>query len=414
MSHEPPPTHAEMRAGLSAEWEGVQSGGRLRQRQVIDSPDDRVISVRGPGGRQRLVNWASNDYLGNANRLTVKNAASRALRRFGAGAGAARLLAGGLAVHRQCEQRLARFLNTQDALLTTTGFQANLAAVVALTSDPEDVIILDRACHASTYDGVRLATGTFLRFRHNDLEDLARQLDRTSGARRRLVCIEAVYSMDGDEAPVAAIAALCRARGALLLVDEAHAVGVFGPGGRGLCAEVGVVPDLLIGTCSKSLGAQGGFLAGDAELIGLAVNRGRSFIYSTAAVPAAVGATLGALEELIAHPEWPTELIARAIALRAAVRATGWEIPEGRSPIIPLMVGNEANAIELAAQLRALGHYAPAIRPPTVPEGACRLRLTLTMAHTEADRRRLVVALSSLRSTSGERGAGSGVKTGLS
>jgi 8-amino-7-oxononanoate synthase len=355
-----------------------------------------------------LVNWASNDYLGNANRLTVKNAASRALRRFGAGAGAARLLAGGLAVHRQCEQRLARFLHTADALITTTGFQANLAAVVALTSDPEDVIILDRACHASTYDGVRLATGTFLRFRHNDLEDLARQLERTSGARRRLVCVEAVYSMDGDEAPLARIAALCREHGALLLVDEAHAIGVFGPGGRGLCAEAGVVPDLVIGTCSKALGSQGGFLAGDADLIGLAVNRGRSFIYSTAAVPAAVGATLGALDELMAHPEWPAQLVERAIALRVALRAAGWDVPPGRSPIIPLIVGDEAMALDLATRLRSLGHYAPAIRPPTVPEGACRLRLTLTLAHSEADRRRLVAALSSVRSTS----EGGGSRTG--
>ena len=385
-----------IRAGLRQELAELTGLGRLRQRPVIDSPADRVIQLREGGARRTLVNWASNDYLGCANRLTVKNEASRALRRFGAGAGAARLLAGGLAVHRRLELRLARWLGTQEVLLTTTGFQANLAAVVGLMSDPEDVVLLDRMCHASTYDGARLATGTLLRFRHNDLEDLARQLERTTSARRRIVCVESVYSMDGDEAPLAGIHALCREHDALLLVDEAHALGVFGPNGRGRCAELGVVPDLLIGTCSKSFGAQGGFLAGDSELVELVVNRGRAFIFSTAAVPAAVGAALGALDLMEGNPTWPGELQGRAIALRATLRAQGWAVPEGRSPIIPLVVGSEAAALELAARLRAAGHFAPAIRPPTVPEGSCRLRLTLTLAHREVDVRRLVKALAGL------------------
>jgi 8-amino-7-oxononanoate synthase len=401
MSHEPPPTHADMRASLREELAHLTQQGRLRVRPVIDSPDGRVIQLRVAGGRRKLVNWASNDYLGLANFRPVKNAASRELRRYGAGSGAARLLAGGLAVHRRFEQRLAHWLGAADALLTTSGFQANLAAMVTLAGEPEDVIILDRACHASTYDGARLSAGTMLRFRHNDAEDLARQLQRTSGARRRIVCVESVYSMDGDEAPLLAIHQLCREHGALLVVDEAHALGVCGPGGRGLCAEVGIVPDLLIGTCSKSFGAQGGFLVGDSDLIELAVNRGRSFIYSTAPVPAAVGAALGALEQMQAHPQWPAELCATAVALRAALRGAGWQVPAGRTPIIPLIVGSEAAALALAAALSERGHHAPAIRPPTVPEGGCRLRLTLTRAHTAADCRRLVVALQGLAATAG-------------
>ena len=396
MSHEPPPTHADMRASLRTELAELTAQGRLRVRPVIDSPDGRVIHLRMEGGRRKLVNWASNDYLGCANLRAVKNAASRELRRFGAGAGAARLLSGGLAVHRRFEQRLAQWLGAADALLTTSGFQANLAAMVTLAGDPEDVIILDRACHASTYDGARLSAGTLLRFRHNDVDDLARQFERTTGARRRIVCVESVYSMDGDEAPLAGIFALCREHGALLVVDEAHAIGVCGPGGRGLCAEVGIVPDVLVGTCSKSLGAQGGFLVGDSEIIELAVNRGRSFIYSTAPVPAAVGGALGGLEQLQANPQWPAELCATAVALRASLRAVGWQVAPGRSPIIPVIVGHETAALALAASLRDLGHHAPAIRPPTVPEGGCRLRLTLTRAHTEADCRRLVAAMKSL------------------
>lgn len=397
MSHELPPTYDQMRAGLRADLADLAALGRLRQRPVIDSPDERVIQLRMNGERRKLVNWASNDYLGCANRRVVKNAASRELQRFGAGAGAARLLAGGLAVHRRLEQRLAHWLGTQDALVTTTGFQANLAAVVSLCSDPEDVVILDRLCHASTYDGARLATGTLLRFRHNDVADLEQQLNRTTGARRRIVCVESVYSMDGDEAPLAEIQALCRARGALLVVDEAHALGILGPLGRGRCAEVGITPDLVVGTCSKSLGSQGGFLAGDSELIELAVNRGRSFIFSTAPVPAAMGAALGAIELIQKNPGWGAELTTRAVALRQAIRELGWEVPAGRSPVIPLLVGAASTAMALAARLRELGHYAPAIRPPTVPEGACRLRLTLTLAHTDADRRRVVQALGVLR-----------------
>jgi 8-amino-7-oxononanoate synthase len=397
MAHETPPTHAALRAALRAELEDLRAAGRLRVRPVLDSADDRVVIAPGPGGRRKLHNWASNDYLGAANRLRVKNAAARALRSYGAGAGASRLLAGGLRCHRRLEERLAGWLGAQDVLVTTTGYQANLAALVALASGAEDVVLLDRLCHASLYDGAKLANGTMLRFQHNDLEDLDKQLRRTTGAPRRLVCVESVYSMDGDEAPLAGIAELCRRHGALLLVDEDHALGVFGPGGRGLCADHGVVPDVLVGTCSKSLGAQGGFIAADAEIVELVVNRGRSFMYSTAPVPAAMGAAVASLDLLREEPGLPAQLLAAAGEVRAALRAQGWQVPEGRAPIIPVLVGDEAAALALAAQLREAGHYAPAIRPPTVPAGACRLRLTVTLAHTASDRRRLVAALGRCR-----------------
>jgi 8-amino-7-oxononanoate synthase len=386
-----------MRRSIAEELAELATTGRLRSRPVIDSPDDRVVVLCDGGRRRKLHNWASNDYLGAANRLTVKNAAARALRTYGAGAGAARLLAGGLRCHRRLEERLAHWLGRQDALVTSTGFQANLATLVAIASGAEDVIILDRLCHASTYDGARLAAGTLLRFAHNDLADLEKQLLRTSGAKRRVVCVESIYSMDGDEAPVRGIQELCRRHGALLVVDEAHAIGVLGPGGRGLCAEMGVEPDLLVGTCSKSLGAQGGFLAGDRDLVELVVNRGRSFIFSTAPVPAAMGAALAALDLLRDHPELPARLAAEAGELRDALRDQGWSVPPGRASIIPLLVGDEQPTLALAASLRDAGHYAPAIRPPTVPAGACRLRLTVTLAHTPSDRRRLVRALAGLR-----------------
>lgn len=397
MGHGPPPTWDDMRRSLREELASLTADGRLRRRPVIDSPDDRVIVLHEDGKRRKLHNWASNDYLGAANHLRVKNAAARALRTYGAGAGAARLLAGGLRCHRRLEERIAHWLGCEEALVTTTGFQANLAVLVALASGVEDVVIIDRLCHASTYDGAKLAAGTMLRFQHNDLADLEKQLARTAGANRRVVCVESVYSMDGDEAPLSGIAELCRRHGALLVVDEAHAIGVLGAGGRGLCAEQGVVPDLRIGTCSKSLGSQGGFIAGDRELVELVVNRGRSFIFSTAPVPAAMGAAVATLDLLREDPGLPARLVAEAGELRAALRDQGWNVPTGRSPIIPLIVGDEQPALDLSARLRVAGHFAPAIRPPTVPVGGCRLRLTVTLAHTPSDRRRLVRALAGMR-----------------
>jgi 8-amino-7-oxononanoate synthase len=319
------------------------------------------------------------------------------LRSFGAGAGAARLLAGGLRCHRRLEERLALWLGSAEVLVTTTGFQANLGVIVSLASGPEDVIILDRLCHASTYDGAHLAAGTMLRFQHNDLADLEKQLRRTQGATRRLVCVESVYSMDGDEAPLVGIAALCREHGALLVVDEAHAIGVLGPGGRGACAEHGVQADVRIGTCSKSLGSQGGFIAGDRDVIELVVNRGRSFIFSTAPVPAAMGAATESLDLLREEPHLPERLRAEALEVRSALRAQGWNVPEGRSSIIPIIIGHEGPTLALSAWLLAQGHYAPAIRPPTVPPGGCRLRISVTLAHTPSDRKRIIKVMASAR-----------------
>lgn len=391
------PTVADMRAGIGAELRELAEAGRLRRRPLIDGANGRVIVLATDGKRKKLVNWASNDYLGLSQHRAVKNAAARALRTYGAGSGAARLMSGGLRCHRRLEERLAKWLGTGDALLTTTGFQANLATLVSLANQAEDVIIIDKACHASTYDGAKISGVPLIRFRHNDLDDLDKHLQRSDGARRRVVCVESIYSMDGDEAPLVEVEKLCRSRGALLVVDEAHALGVVGSGGRGLCAELGVKPDLIVGTCSKSLGAQGGFIAGDGELIELVVNRGRSFIFSTAPAPAAIGAAVAALDRLRDEPDLPEKLLTAAASLRSGLRAQGWNIPEGRSPIIPVIIGDERPTLDFSACLAAAGHFAPAVRPPTVPAGSCRLRLTATLAHKESDRRRLIAAMARMR-----------------
>ena len=397
MGHEPPPTWTEQRAHLRDELAAITAAGRLRRRVEIDSRGGRSVIVRENGTRRRLVNWASNDYLGLARDLHVRNGAAKALRRYGPGATAARLLSGGPRCHRRLEERLAQWLGTEECLLTTTGYQANAAALVALAGEVECALILDRLCHASLYDGARLSNGQLLRFKHNDLADLAHRLDQCEGARRRLVVVESVYSMDGDEAPLAAIHALCRERGALLLVDEAHALGVLGPDGRGLCAELGIVPDLRTATCSKALAAQGGIIAGDRELVELVVNTGRAFIFSTAPVPAASGAAVAALNVLRDADGLCDQLAQASAEVRTALRKQGWNVPEGRTPIIPVIIGGEEETLALAAKLRQAGHWTPAIRPPTVPPGQCRLRITVTAGHTPRDRRKLVEAMAANR-----------------
>ncbi len=393
MGHEPPPTWAEQRTQLRDELAAITAAGQLRRRVTVDSRGGRSVVVQEDGKRRRLVNWASNDYLGLARDLLVRNGAAKALRRYGPGATAARLLSGGPRCHRRLEERLASWLGTEECLLTTTGYQANAAALVALASETETALILDRLCHASLYDGAKLSNGQLLRFKHNDLADLAHRLDQTESARRRVVVVESVYSMDGDEAPLAAIHALCRERGALLLVDEAHALGVLGPAGRGLCVELGIVPDLRTATCSKALAAQGGIIAGDRELVELVVNTGRAFIFSTAPVPAASGAAVAALDALRDREGLCGQLRAASDEVRTALRKQGWNVPEGRTPIIPVIIGGEAEALALSADLRDAGHWAPAIRPPTVPLGQCRLRITVTTGHTRIDRRRLIAAM---------------------
>jgi 8-amino-7-oxononanoate synthase len=377
----------------------IEHQGRLRRRTILDSPNGRtVIRCEGDGGgaRKKLVNWASNDYLGAISRRRICNGATRVLRQEGTGAGAARLLAGGLRCHRRLEQRLAHWLGTQDCLLTSTGYQANLCAITSLVERP-DVVILDRLCHASLTDGARLSEARLERFLHNDVEDLQRILEKSASFRRRLVVVESVYSMDGDLAPLRAIRDLCDQHNAMLLVDEAHAIGVFGPQGRGRLTAEGITAEVLIGTCSKSLGAQGGFIAAKKPVIEWIVNRGRAFIFTTALAPAAAGAALAVLDLLNDEPDLPTQLLERAAGLRQTLTAQGWNIPNGVGPVIPIIIGDETATLDLAEKLKALGHYAPAIRPPTVPEGLCRLRLTLTLAHKDCDLRRLAKALQSLK-----------------
>lgn len=329
-------------------------------------------------------------------------AASAELERSGLGSGASRLISGTRPVHLQLEQELATWLGRERVLLFPSGFQANLGAVCSL-ADRHSLVLADRLIHHSLLVGVQASGSRLRRFRHNDLADLERLLlaaRAESPDRRLLVLVESLYSMEGTSPDLPAFARLCRDHGALLLVDEAHALGVLGPGGRGLCLEL---PEdlrthtLVSGTFGKAFGSGGAFLAGDALLGEWLLQQCGAFRYSTALAPPLVAGALAALRWLRQQEQQGAapgvSLLARAHRWRDALVAAGWPRPPGDGPVLPLLVGADADALALQQRLEAAGLLTVAIRPPTVPEGTARLRLVLRQDLPQGTLARLLAAL---------------------
>ena len=333
--------------------------------------------------------FCSNDYLGLASHPDLLRAASDAARTNGFGAGASRLLSGHLGPHHALEVALADLVRLPSALLYSTGYQANLGVVTALAG-PEDLIVSDQANHASLIDGCRLSRATVRIFRHLDPASARDALHTDRPFRHRFLITESIFSMDGDRAPLRDLARLASDHNATFIVDEAHALGVLGPSGRGLCQEAGIVPDVLIGTLGKAFGAFGGFVAGADVLRRYLINRSRTFIYTTA-LPAPVAAAATAGVSLALSDEGDrlrATLAARIRALRAALARLPLSHPvppDGDAPILPVILGPDQAALALSRRLADHGFFVPAVRPPTVPEGTARLRITLSAAHTEGD-----------------------------
>ena len=363
----------------------------LRRRlRVLESPQGTVIAVEG----RALINFSSNDYLGFASDERVKAALQDGVARFGAGSGASRLVCGTLAPHRELEERLAEFKHTEAALTFSSGYAVALGTIPALMGS-DDVIILDKLCHASLVDAARLSGATIRVFPHNHLGKLAKLLQSSQG-RRTLVVTESIFSMDGDAAALREIVELKDQHGAWLMLDEAHAAGVLGPQGRGLAAALALDQriDLHMGTLSKALGLSGGYLAASRTVIDLMINKARSLIYSTAPPPCIAHAAITALD-LIRGTEGDA-LRARLQANIAQVVSALRVAPAPEAAIIPLIVGDEEAAMKLSAQLHDAGFLIPAIRYPTVARGTARLRLTLSAAHPSAQIDQLIACLHSL------------------
>jgi 8-amino-7-oxononanoate synthase len=363
-----------------AEEEGdrIRADGRWRSTRDFDGAGpEGVLTSTG----ERVVSFASNDYLGLTQHPAVVAAAHAALDRWGAGSGAARLIVGSRPLHSELEEELAVWKRAARAVLFPTGFAANLG-VLSTFGVAGGLVCSDALNHASIVDGCRLAHADVAVYRHREVEHLDRLL---AGRDRAVVVTDTVFSMDGDAAPVDAIAAVCRRRGALLVLDEAHAV--LGPD-PDPDADLAGVDCLRVGTLSKTLGSLGGFVAGPAPLIDLLVNRARSFVFTTASTPADTAAALAALRVMRS---------ADGDALRATLRAHIERVAPGHaSPIIPILLGDEANALKASAFLLERGLLVPAIRPPTVPTGTSRLRIALSAAHTDAQVDALLDALSAL------------------
>jgi 8-amino-7-oxononanoate synthase len=382
----------------------------FRELRRVDSPQSPRLDI----GGKTFLNFSSNDYLGLANEPALKEAAIEAIRRFGAGAGASRLICGSLGPHHELDEALAAFKGTQAALAFSSGYAAVTGMIGALL-DSNDVIVLDKLVHASIVDAARLCGAKVRVFGHNNLNDLEKILRwadsrhaapavvQTERKPRTLIVTESVFSMDGDHAPLREMVGLKEQFGAWLMVDEAHATGLYGSARRGLAEELGVAQkiEIQMGTLGKALGSSGGYICGPRSLIEYLINRARPFVFSTAPVPAAAAAAAAGVRfvQSAAGEQRRRQLWSNVEAFNRRAepenKSGGTERRHKPSAIIPIMIGEETRALKIAAALRDQGIFIPAIRYPTVGHGQARLRVTLSAAHEASDIAQLRAALQS-------------------
>jgi len=375
---------------LSLALQARRDNSLYRSRQTLDGPQG--VSVRLDG--RDYLSFCSNDYLGLANHPAVVAAFHQGLDRFGAGSGAAHLITGHSRAHQELEEALADFVQRPRALLFSTGYMANLGVLAALAGRG-DQVFEDRGNHASLLDGARLSGARLLRYRHADAADLAQRLLSASRP-DALIATDGVFSMDGDIAPLPALAQTATAHAAWLLVDDAHGLGVIGPQGRGSVAACGLgieqVP-ILVGTLGKAFGTFGAFVAGSDDLVETLIQEARPWIYTTAPPPAVAVATLAALR-LVAAEDWRRSHLQTLVrCFRAGAARLGLELCDSETPIQPVLAGTPQAALRWSAALREAGILITAIRPPTVPAGTSRLRITLSAGHSEAQVDRLLDGL---------------------
>jgi 8-amino-7-oxononanoate synthase len=379
--------HDELESALA----GLGARAQLRRRVTLSGPQGREIVIDG----KTYLSFASNDYLGLANHPRLVEAASEGVRRWGVGSGASPLVTGHFTVHDEAEAALAAFVGCSAALLFGSGYAANLAVLGSLLGRG-DAVFADRLNHASLNDGCLLSRARFCRFRHNDLNHLEHLL-QTTHARTRLIAVDAVYSMDGDEAPLAELLTLAHRYDAWLYLDDAHGFGILGEG-RGSLAEQALSDERVVymATLGKAAGVGGAFVAGSQALVDWLVNAGRTYLFSTGHPPALACAILASLE-LIQEETWRRDRLQQHIArMKIAVHDDVIALKASRTPIQPLIIGDNDKSLALAGRLRDRAIWVPAIRPPTVPAGSARLRVCLSAAHTFDDVTRLLSGLGAL------------------
>jgi len=378
---------------FASELEQRKQAGLYRSRRQISGPQQPVLTADG----KRLLSFCSNDYLGLANHPVNIEALRNALPETGLGGAASHLICGHHEAHHRLEERLAAFTGRSSALFFSTGYMANLGVISALVGRG-DTVFSDQLNHASIIDGCILSRAKVRRYAHGDVTSLAAMLSETSG--HKLVVTDGVFSMDGDVAPLRELAQVCRDHGALLVVDDAHGFGVLGPQGRGSVAELGLSEEdvpVLVGTLGKAAGTSGAFVAGPAVLMDYLVQKARTYIYTTAMPPALAMATCASLDLIEYGDERRAHLQSLVERFRQGATALGYNLMPSRTPVQPIMIGDNRQALALSQALEECGLLVTAIRPPTVPEGEARLRVTLSAAHSHDDLRSLLQALADCR-----------------
>ncbi len=384
-----------MREHLRKELQDIRDAGLYKSERVITSPQSAAISV----GDGKVVNFCSNNYLDLADHPDVVAAAKRALDEWGFGMASVRFICGTQAPHKELESRISRFLGTEDTILYSSCFDAN-GGVFETLLGAEDAVISDELNHASIIDGIRLSKAARFRYRNRDMADLERCLKEAAGARHKLIVTDGVFSMDGYIAPLDEICDLAERYGALVMVDDSHAVGFVGEEGRGTPELFGVTErvDIITGTLGKALGgASGGYVAGRAEIVELLRQRSRPYLFSNSLAPSIVGASLRVLELLEESGDRRARLRENTALFRKEMTAAGFDVLPGEHPISPVMVGDAALAARMAAALLEKGIYVIAFSYPVVPKGKARIRVQLSAAHSREDVLRTVAAFREVR-----------------
>jgi glycine C-acetyltransferase len=362
----------------------IREAGLYKSELVIETPQGARVDV---AGRGELLNLCANNYLGLASHPAIVEAAHEALDRWGYGMASVRFICGTQALHRELEERLASFLGTDDSILFSSCFDAN-GGLFEVLLDEQDAVISDQLNHASIIDGIRLCKAQRFRYANGDMDELEARLRESSTARRRLIATDGVFSMDGYLARLDAICDLAERHDALVMVDDSHAVGVVGPGGRGTPEHYGVTErvDVVTGTLGKAIGgASGGYIAARAEIVELLRQRARPYLFSNSVAPPVVAASLRALDLIERSPDLRDRLRENTSHFRAGMSARGFDVLPGEHPIVPVMVGDEVAAARLSAALVELGVYAVSFSYPVVPRGTARIRTQMSAAHERSD-----------------------------
>ena len=361
------------------ELQALKEASLYRRLRRVENDQGPVLVLDG----REVINLSSNNYLGLANHPALAAAAKEAIDRYGCGSGASRLISGNMALHEELERRLGEFKGTEAALVFNSGFQANTGILSTLAGEG-DVILSDALNHASIIDGCRLSRAKTVVYAHGDLDQLEAALKQSAHARRRLIVTESIFSMDGDEAPLAGIVELAEQHGAMVMVDEAHATGLFGANGAGVVAKLGLGDRVLVqmGTLGKALGGFGAYVAGSSALRELLINRCRSFIFTTSLPPAVMAMAIAAIDLVKREPERREKLWNNCRTLTEGLRGLGLHVGASPGPILPLIIGDAGRCMRVSEQLLEHRIFAQGIRPPTVPPGTSRLRITVMATHT--------------------------------